>query len=84
MNVHNDDTQNFPFCKSKLVVETFEHSNKIQVKSPKLLSQRIRKHYDKTLGTSLINSQMSPPSLKKTTQLKKSLRLKFWVQGKLL
>ena len=36
---------------------------KIQWKSPKLLSQRIRKRYYKTYGTSVINSPMSPPSL---------------------
>ena len=30
---------------------------------PKLLSQRIRKRYNKTLGTSVLNSPMSPPSL---------------------
>ena len=28
-----------------------------------MLSQRIRKRYDKTYGTSVINSPMSPPSL---------------------
>ena len=36
---------------------------KIQKKSPKLLSQLTRKRYNKTLETSVINSQMSPPSL---------------------
>ena len=38
---------------------------KIQWKSPKLLSQQLRKRFCKTLGTSVINSPMSPPSLKK-------------------
>ena len=37
---------------------------KIQLKSPKLLSQGIRKHDYKTLGTIVINSPMSPPSPK--------------------
>ena len=36
---------------------------KIQWKSLKLLSQRIRKRYYKTLGTSVTKSPMSPPSL---------------------
>ena len=36
---------------------------KIQYKPPKLLSQRIRKCSYKTLGTSVINSSMSPSSL---------------------
>ena len=34
------------------------------LKSPKLLSQRIRKRYHKTLGTSAINSSYSPLSLR--------------------
>ena len=33
---------------------------KIQQKSPKLLSQRIRKRHYKTLGTSVINVPLSP------------------------
>ena len=33
------------------------------LKSPKMLSQQIRKRNYKTLGTSAINSSMSPPSL---------------------
>ena len=37
-----------------------------QSKVPKMSSQRIRKRYHKTLGTSAINSPMSPPSLKTT------------------
>ena len=35
---------------------------KIQEKSPMLVSQLMRKRYYKTLGTSVINSLMSPPS----------------------
>ena len=26
MNIPSDDTQNYPFCRLKLVVELFEHS----------------------------------------------------------
>ena len=38
-------------------------STTIFKKSPKLWSQRIRKRYDKILGTSVINSPMTLPSL---------------------
>ena len=40
-----------------------ETINQNSIKSLKLLSQRIIKRYYKTLGTSVINSQLSPPSL---------------------
>ena len=60
-----DDTQNNP-C----IIHTISSCNvrlykptKIQCKSPKFLSQQIRKTYYKTLGTSVINSPISPPSL---------------------
>ena len=56
--MYNDDTQNYPLCRLKLVVETNQNS----LNSPKLLSQRIRKHYYKTLGNSVINSTLSPIS----------------------
>ena len=55
MYIPNDDTQNKPFCRLKIVVETFEHStynaptNQNLPKSTKLLSQPIRKLYLKTL-----------------------------------
>ena len=62
------DKQNYPFCRLQLLVETFGHSTlnkliKIQQESPKLSSQQIRKRYYNTLGTSLINSPMLPPSM---------------------
>ena len=28
--IPNDDTENYPFCRLQLVVETFEHSTKIK------------------------------------------------------
>ena len=62
MFIPNDDTQNY-FCRLQLVDETFGHSTKqpikTQLKSPKLLGQRIRKSYYKTLGTSVINMPIS-------------------------
>ena len=39
----------------------FGHLN--STKFPKLLSKRIRKRYYKTLGTSVTNSPMFPPSM---------------------
>ena len=50
MYIPNDDAQNYPLCKLQFTVETFEH--KIE-KSPKLLSQRMRKRYYKVLGASV-------------------------------
>ena len=35
---------------------------KIQIEVHKVVEQRIRKHYYKTLGTCVINSSMSTPS----------------------
>ena len=69
MYIPNDDTKN-SFCTLKLMVETFEHStykstNHNSLKSPKMLSQRKRKLYYKTLGTSVINSSLSPLSMEK-------------------
>ena len=62
--IPNDDTQNYHFCILHQEVETFDinYMNQpitIQWKSPRLLSQRIRKCYYKTLGTSVINIPMS-------------------------
>ena len=63
MQIPYDDTQNYPFSRLQLVVETFVHSTSMKIyQSPRLLSKRIRKRYHKTLGT-VINSSISPPSL---------------------
>ena len=63
MKIPNDNTQNCPFYGLQLVVETFgELMNQPTKKSPKMSSNRIRKHsYKKNLGTRVINSPMSPP-----------------------
>ena len=68
MYISNSDTKNYSICRIELVVETFEHSAYLTnqskfTKSPNLLSQGIRKRYYKTLGTSVINSLLSPLSL---------------------
>ena len=67
--IPNDCIQNYSFCRLELIVETSGHLNvltnqsKFNEKPLGLSSQRIRKHYHKTLGTSEINSLMSAQSL---------------------
>ena len=61
MYISNDDKQNYPLSRLKLVVKHLntqlnEPTNQNSLKSPKLLSQRIRKHYYKTLRTSVKQS----------------------------
>ena len=60
MYIPNDDTQNYPFFRLKIVVESSdteldEPTNQNSIKISKFLSQRIRKRYYKTLGTSFID-----------------------------
>ena len=48
MYIANDDTQNYPFCRLQLVVETFGHSDKLTNqskfnKSPKVVRQTNKK-----------------------------------------
>ena len=67
MYIANDDTQNYPLCRLQLVVETFGHSDKEPtnqnlIKVPRLLGKQIRKRYNKTLETRVIDSLMSTPS----------------------
>ena len=71
MYIPNDDTQNYPSGSLKLVVKTFEHNELTNQKSPKLLCQRVRKSCYKTLGTSEINSPLSPLSLGPNLSVKK-------------
>ena len=66
MHIPNDDTQNYAFCRLQLVVETLdmdtlliEPTNQTKIKVPKV----VKPTFKKTLGTSVINSQISPPSL---------------------
>ena len=52
MYIHNFNTQNYSLCRLQIVVETFGHQKiKIRLKSPKL--------------TSVINSPLSPRSVRK-------------------
>ena len=62
MCIPKDDKH--PFCSLQLVIET-NQPIKIQLKTPKLLSQRIRKYYNKTLGTGVLKGPMSSPFLAK-------------------
>ena len=68
MYILYDDAQNFPFCGLQLVVETFGYStwwiNQSNfTKVPKVIKPTNKKRYCMTLGTSVINSPMSPLSL---------------------
>ena len=53
MYITNDDTENVIICRLQLVIKRLDTqlNNQNQFKSPKLLSQRIRNRYCKTLGT---------------------------------
>ena len=67
--IPNVETQNYPFRRLQLVIKRLdtqlnETTNHNLIKdNPKMLSQQISKRCHKTLGTSAINSQMSPTSL---------------------
>ena len=66
----NNDTQNYPL----LVVETFdtqlnEPTNQNLTKVPKVLKPTNKKCYYKTLGTSVLKSSMSSPSLVNCSRL---------------
>ena len=67
MHIPNDDTENYPFCRLQLLVETSGYSTKWnnQSKSNKspqsCQANEWGKSYCKTLGTSLINSLMPLP-----------------------
>ena len=60
MMIHNIDLNYFL---KRLKTQLTESTNKNLLQSPKLLSNPIRKYYYKTLGTSVTNSPMSPPTL---------------------
>ena len=61
--ISNDDTQQYPFCRLKLVVETMTHSkvdkpkNQNSVKVSKVVKPTNKKHYCITLRTRMINKQ---------------------------
>ena len=62
--VPNDDTQIYPSIDSNLLLKLFKTQlNEQTNQKSMLLSQRIRKRYHKTLGTSVINSPLSTFSL---------------------
>ena len=60
MYIPNEDTQSYPFCRLQLIVgHLTKFNNENLRKVPSLSSQRMRKRYYKTLGTSVINCTMS-------------------------
>ena len=67
--IPNDNTQITPssvyynYWLKRLDTQLNDPTNQNLVKVPKLLGQRIRIDYWKTLGTGVINCPMSPPSL---------------------
>ena len=66
MYILNDDIQNYPFCRLKLVIETLNLINQLislNSLTLNLLSQRIRTRFYKTLGTRVLYSPLSPPPL---------------------
>ena len=48
---------------NELLIQLNDLTNINSLQSPKFLSQRLIKRYHKTLGTSVINSSLSPLSL---------------------
>ena len=68
MYIPNDDTLNYSFCRLRIsgwnVWTQILMNQPIKIQySSKLLRQRIRKHYYKNLGTSVINISMALSSL---------------------
>ena len=76
MYIHNDDTQNYPFFRLQLVVETSvtelnKTTNQNSIKDPKVVEPT----NNKTFGASVINSPMYPPFWKYVIVLSRSLML---------
>ena len=69
MYIPNDLNKKYPYWRLQLVVDT-QSNNPTKQKSLKLLGQRIRNWCYKTLGTDVINTPMSPPSLEINAYLK--------------
>ena len=66
MTIHKITTSvDYNLCLKRLNIQLYEPNNQNSLKTPKLISQRIRK----TLETRVINSPMSPPSLTTYTKI---------------
>ena len=64
MYIPNNDTKNYPFCRLKSVVDMFEYSSYRTNQSKFIIVPKVIKAINKkTLGTSVINSPLSPLSL---------------------
>ena len=71
MYIPNDEKQNSLFCRLQLLVKTFltqlnESTNHNLLKVPKVVKPANKKMLLKTLGTSVINSPLSPSFLLKS------------------
>ena len=53
----------YNYLLKRLETQLNHPTNENSVKAPKVIKQRIRKRYYKTLGTSVIDSSLSPLSL---------------------
>ena len=69
MYIPNNDTQNYHFCRLRLVVETFQHSTK-RTNQSKLINRPkvVKTTNKKTLVTSVINSALSSLSLSESNK----------------
>ena len=65
--INYNETQNFPFSRLQLVVKLLDSTLWVKIQVPKVVEQTNNKY--KTLGTSAINSPMSPSSLMKPPTL---------------
>ena len=68
----DNDTYNYHISRLKLAVETLDTqinqpTNQNAIKVSKVVKPSNKKQYHKTLGTSVINSPISPPSQLQTT-----------------
>ena len=59
--IPNDDTLSVDYNQwlKRLDTQLNKPTNQNSIKSPKLLNQRIKKRYDKTLGTSIIKKRLA-------------------------
>ena len=77
--IPNNDSQNYSFCNLQLVVETLdtqfkETTNQNFIKVPKVVKQR----YYNSIRTSVINSPMSPPSLRGRNVFRQNGKIKVF------
>ena len=75
--IPNNYTQNYSYCRLQFMVKHLDTqlnqpTNQNLIKVPKVVKQMNKDCYYNTLGTSVINGQMSPPSLSRNIPIKVS------------